>query len=492
MRSEIRQLHVFFFPFMSHGHMIPTADMAKLFATSGVKTSIITTPVNAPLFSKIIQRSNDLGIDMDLKIIKFPYAEAGLPEGCENVDAITNADPTTSMEMTIKFFKATAMLQEPLEQLLREFKPDCLVAGMFFPWATDVAAKFGIPRLVFHGTCFFSLCTSACLSMYEPQKQVSSDSELFVVPDLPGDIKLTRNQLPDYMKSNGETDFTKMLKHMKEAELKSFGVVVNSFYELEPAFADYYRNVLGKRAWHIGPLSLCNEDKASRGKQASIDGNECLKWLNSKKPNSVVYICFGSIANFNSDQLMEIAMGLEASGQDFIWVVRKDKKDEDGNEEDWLPEGFEKRIEGKGLIIRGWAPQVLILEHEAVGGFVTHCGWNSTLEGISTAGVPMVTWPVFAEQFYNEKLVTEVLKIGVSVGVQQWSRLEGDFVKREAIEKAVKEITVGDRAGEMRSRAKALGEMARRAVEKEGSSYCDLSALIDELRLSRNSSKQSS
>ena len=97
MGSEIRQLHIFFFPFMAHGHMIPTVDMAKVFGTRGVKTSIITTPANAPLFSKTIQRSNDLGIDMDLKIIKFPYAEAGLPEGCENVDAITNVtDPTTS------------------------------------------------------------------------------------------------------------------------------------------------------------------------------------------------------------------------------------------------------------------------------------------------------------------------------------------------------------------------------------------------------------
>ncbi|KAK3195839.1 hypothetical protein Dsin_027149 [Dipteronia sinensis] len=488
MGSEIRQLHIFFFPFMAHGHMIPTVDMAKLFGTRGVKTSIITTPANAPLLSKTIQRSNNLGIEMDLKIIKFPV-EAGLPEGCENIDAVTKSG--TGLDMFINFLKATAMLQEPLEQLLRECKPDCLVADMFFPWATDAAAKFRIPRLVFHGTGFFSLCTTACMTMYEPHKQVSSDSEPFVVPGLPDDIKLTRNQLPDMMTSNDETDFTKMLKASKESELKSFGVVVNSFYELEPAYADYYRNVLGRKAWHIGPLSLCNrslEDKASRGKQASIDENECLQWLNSKIPDSVVYICFGSVASFNSDQLMEIAMGLEASGQDFIWVVRKEKKDEDANE-DWLPEGFEKRIEGKGLIIRGWAPQVLILEHEAVGGFVTHCGWNSTLEGISTAGMPMVTWPMFAEQFYNEKLVTEVLKIGVSVGVQRWARLVGNFVKRDAIEKAVKEIMVGDRAGEMRSTAKALGEMARRAIEKEGSSYSDLNGLIDELRLSRNSSK---
>ncbi|TXG54095.1 hypothetical protein EZV62_019351 [Acer yangbiense] len=271
-----------------------------------------------------------------------------------------------------------------------------------------IDAKFRIPRLVFHGTGFFSLCTTAYMTMYEPHKQVSSDSEPFMVPGLPGDIKLTRKQLPDMMKSNHETDITKMLKASKEAELKSYGAVINSFYELElePAYADYYRNVLGMRAWHVGPVPLCNEDKASNG--------------------------------------------------DFIRVVRKDKKDQ-LEKEDWLLEGFEKRLEGKGLIVRKWAPQVLILEHEAVGVFVTHCGWNSTLEGV-IAGV----------------------------GVQQWARLVRDFVKREAIEKAVKEVMAGDRAGEMRSRTKALGDMARRAIEKEGSSYSDLNALIEELSTSHD------
>lgn len=139
-------------------------------------------------------------------------------------------------------------------------------------------------------------------------------------------------------------------------------------------------------------------------------------------------------------------------------------------------------MEGKGLIIRGWSPQVLILEHEAVGGFVSHCGWNSTLESISL-GVPMVAWPIAVEQFYNEKLVTQVLQVGVSVGASKWVTFVGDFVRRDAIEKAVKEIMVGDRAVEMRSRVKELGELARKAVEKDGSSYSDLNALIHELSL---------
>jgi UDP:flavonoid glycosyltransferase YjiC (YdhE family) len=268
--------------------------------------------------------------------------------------------------------------------------------------------------------------------------------------------------------------------------LRSFGVVVNSFYELEPAYADYYKKVLGRRAWNVGPVSLCNrdtEDKAGRGKETSIDHHECLKWLDSKKPNSVVYICFGSTTNFSDSQLKEIAAGLEASGQQFIWVVRRNKKGQE-DKEDWLPEGFEERMEGMGLIIRGWAPQVLILDHEAIGAFVTHCGWNSTLEGI-TAGKPMVTWPIFAEQFYNEKLVTDVLKTGVGVGVKEWLRVHGDHVKSEAVEKTITQIMVGEEAEEMRSRAKKLGQTARKAVEEGGSSYSDFNALIEELRWRR-------
>lgn len=176
-------------------------------------------------------------------------------------------------------------------------------------------------------------------------------------------------------------------------------------------------------------------------------------------------------------------MGLQASEQNFIWIVRKNKNSGGEEEkEDWLPLGFEKRMEGKGLIIRGWAPQVLILDHEAVGGFVTHCGWNSTLEGV-VAGAPLVTWPHFADQFYNEKLVTQVLKIGVAVGVEKSSTTKSEFVRRERIEKAVKEIMVGDKAEQMRSRAKAFGEMAQRAVENGGSSFSNLNSLIEELSL---------
>ncbi|KAF5448174.1 hypothetical protein F2P56_028730 [Juglans regia] len=486
MGSKSRQLHIFFFPLMAPGHMLPVIDMARLSTTQGVKATIITTPLNEPFVAKTIERTKTC-FNIDIKTIKFPTVEVGLPEGCENVDSFT------SVENCASFLTALGMLRQPLEQLLQDYRPHCLVADMYFPWATDVAAKFGIPRLVFHVTSFFSLSTQVSLELYEPHKKVLSDSEPFVIPNFPDEIKLTRMKILIIHQFNDkegvlETEFTKVWKEANEAEVRSYGVVVNSFYELEPAYANHYIKVLGRKAWHIGPVSLCNkdvEDKGQRGNESSIDKHECLKWLNAKNSDSVVYICFGSLANLTNSQLMEIAMGLEASEQQFIWVVKKGKDEKE--EEDWLPKGFEKRMEGKGLIIRGWAPQVLILDHEAIGGFVTHCGWNSTLEGV-TAGVPMVTWPMFSEQFYNEKLVTEVLKIGVPVGAdRRYLDMMGNdaySIKKEAIENAVRRIImVSEEAKEMRSRAKALGEMARRAMEKGGSSYSDLNALIEELKI---------
>lgn len=475
MATETRQLHIIFFPLMAHGHMIPTLDIARVFAAHGVATAIITTPRNAAFFTNPLKNSPQFSTKIEVKTVPFPSVEAGLPSGFENLDS------AKSPEDSKNFFKATSMLGESLEQILRDYHshPTFLVADMFFPWAVDAALKFGIPSLIFHGMSFFSLCVTNSLRSYEPYKTIESDSEPFVIPNLPDEIVLTRNQLPDNIRENAQTDITKLLDKLGGAERKSYGVIVNSFYELESAYAHHYRNVLGMKAWPIGPLSLWkfnNQDKAQRGKTASVNEKECLKWLDSKTPNSVIYVCFGSVVKFTPPQLFELAMGLENSGQQFIWVVRKGEEET----EDWLPEGYEKRNEGKGLIIRGWAPQVVILEHEAIGGFVTHCGWNSALEGVS-AGVPMVTWPVFAEQFHNEKLVSQVLRTGVEVGAKKWIRTVGDSVKREAIEKAVRRVLVGEEAEEMRSRAKKLGEMAKRAVQEGGSSYSNLSALIEEL-----------
>ncbi|CAI8610543.1 unnamed protein product [Vicia faba] len=141
------------------------------------------------------------------------------------------------------------------------------------------------------------------------------------------------------------------------------------------------------------------------------------------------------------------------------------------------------------MIIRGWAPQVVILGHPSIGAFLTHCGWNSTVEAVS-AGVPMITWPVHDEQFYNEKLITQVRGIGVEVGAEEWSIIgfmeRKKLVDRNIIEKAVRRLMdSGIEADEIRHRAQEYAVKAKRAVQEGGSSHKNLMALIDDLKRER-------
>lgn len=151
-----------------------------------------------------------------------------------------------------------------------------------------------------------------------------------------------------------------------------------------------------------------------------------------------------------------------------------------------MVENFEERIKRRGLVIKGWAPQVLILSHPAIKGFLTHCGWNSTIESMS-CGVPMITWPMFAEQFFNEKLIVEVLRIGVKIGVEipvRWGEEKkvGVLVHKVQVANAVEKLMDGGEEGEMRrNKAKELGLVARRTMEENGTSRINILNLIQDL-----------
>ncbi|KAH7511312.1 hypothetical protein FEM48_ZijujUnG0025700 [Ziziphus jujuba var. spinosa] len=190
--------------------------MANQFASRGCRATIISTPANAPDAIKSIE-TRQLGLEIGVVLIKFPSKEVGLPEGCENTNSLT------TKHMIQKFLVATTMLDQPLEQLLSEHRPTCLVASAFFPWANKIAAKYGIPRIVFHGTSSFALCAYASLFREQPHKKVSSDSEPFIIPNLPDEIKITRQQLQDHLKEESEvTDFA---RKVEESDLTSFGVI---------------------------------------------------------------------------------------------------------------------------------------------------------------------------------------------------------------------------------------------------------------------------
>lgn len=443
--------------------------MAKLLAQRGLIVTIIMTPLNALRFQKLTDQAVNSSLIVNIIELKFPCQEAGLPEGCENMDSLPSPD------LALQFFEACNMLQEPIEKLIVEdqLALDCIISDSCLPWTADVAIKFNIPRIVFHGISCFTLVCSHNLDQYKVHECVKSDTELFLVPDMPDRIEFTKAQLPRTMASD---DLGGFFERMKVAELSAQGVMINTFEELEPEYIKRYRKVV-KKVWCIGPVSLCNKKE----KQAANHDQQhhCLKWLDSMKPSSVVYVCFGSLCHISPQQVMEIGLGLKASNHPFIWVIRAG--DYSSEIDQWLKEErFEESVgERGGLIIRGWAPQVSILSHKAIGGFLTHCGWNSTLEGVS-AGVPMITWPMSAEQFYNEKLIDQVLRIGVRIGVKVM--VDEVMVRRERVKEAVEELMgEGEEGGERRKRAKELGEMANRAIEGGGSSYLSLTLVIDHI-----------
>lgn len=357
-----------------------------------------------------------------------------------------------------------------------------------------------MPRLVFFVSNFMAYSAEHSVLKHSPHRKLASETEAFEIPELPHNIKMTKSQLPEFLLRRDA--FTTMIESFKEAERRSFGTVMNTFYELDGIYLEHYKNEIGIKAWGLGPVSLAvNKDligKIERGNKSGVKSGELLEWLDSKEPNSVLYVSFGSMTRFPPTQIEEIAHGLEDSGRNFIWVIRKmDKNDGGEAAAEGLPEGFEQRMRKKnrGLIVRIWAPQLLILEHPSTGGFLTHCGWNSSIEGVS-AGQPMVTWPVSSEQFFNEKLLTEVLKVGVPVGARRWWNMSDEMeeiVSRENVEKAV-EFLMGasEEALAIRKRAKELGVAAKRAVESGGSSENNIVSLIKELKfikLKRNASE---
>jgi UDP-glucoronosyl and UDP-glucosyl transferase len=307
-----------------------------------------------------------------------------------------------------------------------------------------------------------------------------SHAQLIKVPDLPGpEINIPASELPTFLVE--ENFLADVWMRIKKAQLEGFGVVVNTFYELEPQYCELYKKNDAKRAYFVGPVALSpggdNQGIVKRGGDGDV---ACLNWLDGKENGSVVFVCFGSWCHFTGEQLRELALGLEDSGKNFLWVIRTS----DDVVLDWMPEKWEQRIGSRGLIIRVWAPQMAILQHKAVGAFLTHCGWNSLLEATSS-GVPVLTWPLVFEQFINERLPVEVNGWGVRVweggnrGIKQEAKV---VVPREAIaDTLLKFMEPRGNGDKVRAKAQEMALIAKAAMEKGGTSWNDLNRLIDDL-----------
>ncbi|WMV11547.1 hypothetical protein MTR67_004932 [Solanum verrucosum] len=209
---------------------------------------------------------------------------------------------------------------------------------------------------------------------------------------------------------------------------------------------------------------------------SKVDGSECLTWLDEQPRGSVLYISYGSGGTLSHEQLIEVAKGLEMSEQRFLWVVRCPIQDST-NPLEFLPKGFLEKTKGFGLVVPNWAPQTRILSHESTGGFLTHCGWNSTLESV-VHGVPLIAWPLYAEQKMNAVMLSEDVKVALRPKVNE----ENGIVGRLEIAKVVKGLMEGEEGKGVRSRMKDLKDAAAKVLSEDGSSTKALAELVTKLK----------
>ncbi|XP_062213628.1 probable UDP-glucosyl transferase 73B6 [Phragmites australis] len=471
-----KRLRVFFLPSFALGHLIPMADLACRMAAARpaeVEATVVVTPANAARIAPTVTRTAAAG--HAVHVLCYPFPDVGLEEGIECLGDAAAHDAW-------RVYRAVEQSQTIHEPLLRHHRPDAIVSDVPFWWTTEIAAELGVPRFTFHPVGVFPQLAMNNLFTIRPDiVRGGSASRPVSVPGFPGkEITIPVSELPTFLVQDDHLSMS--WDRMKASQLACFGVIVNTFIDLEQPYCDEFSRVDARRSYFVGPVAQPSRSAVHRGGDGNAD---CLRWLSTKPSRSVVYVCFGSWAHFSVTQIKELALGLEASNQPFLWVIRSD----DSNSL-WAPAGWEQRVAGRGMVVRGWAPQLAVLAHQSVGAFVTHCGWNSILEAAS-AGVPVLTWPLVFEQFINERLVTEVAAFGARVwdgGKRSERDGEAETVPAEAIARAVAGfMEAGGQWEKTAARARELAERACAAVNENGSSWRDIHRLVDDLVQARAS-----
>ncbi|KAJ9555345.1 hypothetical protein OSB04_009959 [Centaurea solstitialis] len=391
--------------------------------------------------------------------------------------------PRTGMLLAFVHAHRNIHKQSDTEPFVLPGLPDRIEVTKLQAFVTPNPARSNPGILLFLGMGFFLLICFLFLSCRFESRACGVLSVLFVLLSFFNKIARFypfKKKSWDSESSEAKTTEQKgYLERVQEAEKAAYGILVNSFEQLEHGYAQELAKAKDKNVWCIGPVSLFNKsdlDIAERGNKAAIEER-------GQELGSVVYVCLGTLTHSSTQQIIELGLGLEMSDLPFIWCIRNKTEEV----ERWFSEsGFEERVGERGLIIYGWAPQVLILSHRAIGGFVTHCGWNSTLESICS-GVPMVTWPHFADQFYNKKFIVQVLKIGVRIGVEipvvmgEQDTVE-TMVKREEVKVAIESLMDGGYEGEeRRKRGRELAELTKQAMNDGGSFLVNTTSMIQDI-----------
>nr|BAF75899.1 glucosyltransferase [Cyclamen persicum] len=358
------------------------------------------------------------------------------------------------------------------------------IIDLFCMPALTIGSELSIPTF-----CFFSSGAS-CLAcyLYLPtvhRNTTRSFKDLNMLLHFPGVPPLPSSGMPPIILERSFVTYQPFINFLIQMP-KSAGIIVNTFESLEPRALKAISDGLCVSDNPTPPVFCLGPLIASDDRQRSGDREECLKWLDLHPSRSVVFLCFGSLGLFSKEQLEDIAIGLERSGKRFLWVVRSpppvDKNElffvpPDPDLDLLLPAGFLDRTRDRGFVVKSWAPQVAVLNHDSIGGFVTHCGWNSVLEAVC-AGVPMVAWPLYAEQRLNKVFLVEEMELALPM-----NESEGGFVTADEVAKRVTELMDLEEGKRVASQAKQAREGARAAMSSNGSSLAALAELVESWKL---------
>ncbi|KEH27552.1 putative UDP-glucuronosyl/UDP-glucosyltransferase [Medicago truncatula] len=436
------------------GHLIPTIELGKRLTTHhnfDVTIFVVTTATSDSDKTKshILQQISNLN---SLDIIVTPPVDVS--------DKLDPNNPSLGLQIVLTMIESLPFIRSEIQSMKNP--PSVLIVDIFgtaaFPMAHEAFSR--------HAKNHEPLSILGC----EPVR-FEDTLETFVAPWGP---------------------IHKRYVEVTREIIAIDGILVNTWHDLEPGAtkAVIENGVLGRfvkgPVYPIGPLVRTGEPEKGGDSE-----NLILSWLDQQPAESVIYLSFGSGGTMSKGQMRELAYGLELSQQRFIWVVRRPTEDNasatffniagaDGTiMVDYLPKGFLNRTKDVGLCVPMWAPQAEILKHPSTGGFLTHCGWNSVLESIHN-GVPMVAWPLYAEQKMNATMLSE--ELGVAVKATK-TVAEGGVVCREKIAEVIRKVMVDDEGVAMRVKVKEYKVSGEKALSVFGSSHESLCKMAKDCEL---------
>ncbi|KAI3824087.1 hypothetical protein L1987_05535 [Smallanthus sonchifolius] len=446
--------HVLLLPGPAQGHVIPAMELGQRLVKQGAKVTCVNTEVTHKVIMGNWLENN--GSEDLMQMVS-------IPDGLEPWE--DRNEYGKLMERMIE------SMPSKLEQLIETInkqddnKITCLIVDMWLAFALEVAKKMGIGRVIFFPASTATLATVMSIPKliddgFISNKGIPQNSEMIRLTEGIPPIKPENLIWTGFLDSTTiEVHFQNLVKLTEYARITEW-YICNSAAELEPAAFSLFPELVP-----VGPL-LASNRLADQVGHFWPEDSTCLAWLDQQPACSVIYIAFGSITNINQTQFEELALGLELTNRPFLWVVRPDMTKEATIA---FPDGYMDRVGSRGRIV-SWAPQQKVLAHPSVACFMSHCGWNSTLEGV-TNGVPFLCWPYFADQFYNETYICELWKTGLGL-----KKDETSIITREEIKSKVVQLLSDET---FKSKALDIKEKVATSVTKGGCSHRNFTKFID-------------